>query len=422
MAARIAIILILIFSTLTVHAQSEIENTIEVEILDALNGWRVSEGLWPLRTNDTLTALALAQAEYLTTLPELPEGGDLHIGRSGETPDVRAQEAPFNWPPYGNADRAEVGEVAAIGGSSGFAVNYWQNSDIHSRTIRNPVYREVGVAVVAREDTYLIVVVLGARANVLPVTRFDGLLYLSNERSDYAVEDGWIQDATRVRLFDADGRPLAEDWQPWTLTLPVPDNAGDRLFVLYSDGRNEAMSEVALAAAPVVVAAAPTDTPTPTTTPPAAEAEATIITAEPQPTATDSATATESPTATATPQPDLLLVYPGASLTIVNTSGGPLDLTGFSLESNISLPFTQWLRVSDFPLDALPDGHCVQVRPTTQTGEVEMAGGCGWVRSLINVQPDRVFWRITDFTVQANGQTLATCSVAAGQCAVSIGS
>lgn len=44
--------------------------------------------------------MAEDQASYLLTLAALPEGGDIHLGRGGETPRDRARLAPYNWPTY----------------------------------------------------------------------------------------------------------------------------------------------------------------------------------------------------------------------------------------------------------------------------------------------------------------------------------
>src|SRR6185436_20151249 len=110
-----------------------------------LNLWRLELGLGPLVYNPTLEAMAKQQADYLMTLPELPEEGDIHMDAAGRYARERSQLDPINWPTYGNPQFISLTEIAAIG-SIRSAIQFWHTSDIHNRSVINPNYREIGIA------------------------------------------------------------------------------------------------------------------------------------------------------------------------------------------------------------------------------------------------------------------------------------
>jgi hypothetical protein len=116
---------------------------------------------------------------------------------------------------------------------------------------------------------------------------------------------------------------------------------------------------------------------------------------------------------------DLRLEYSGDTLDIINVSGAPADWTGLVLSGAITFPFTQFASVVDMPLDALPANHCVQIRDSSLSGAVVLPEGCGWVRSLIQVNATRLFWN-EPFQVLQDGATLATCEPSAGVCEVAL--
>lgn len=214
-----------------------------MQILAQLNVWRLSLGLSPLKPNDTLHQMALDQATYLSSLPDIPSGLDMHIGRSGET--LRERAARYQWPTYGVGGLAAIAEVGWVGQTqSGIA--FWKGSSIHSETITNPGFREVGVAAVTHPWGHVFIVVLGARPDVLPaLADSQGInLYLTQDAFKYGL--GNLPPA-QIRLFDADGRPLnngqARDWSP---SIPLPANTGGKVYVLYDDGNSQSLAEVDL--------------------------------------------------------------------------------------------------------------------------------------------------------------------------------
>lgn len=107
-------------------------------------------------------------------------------------------------------------------------------------------------------------------------------------------------------------------------------------------------------------------------------------------------------------------------LTALTIASRPLDLGELGLAGAASVPFTAWARVADFRLEALPPNHCLQARSVLETGPVALPAGCRWVRSLLTLQPDKLFWATDDFEVTAGGAALAWCDRDAGQCAVDL--
>lgn len=219
------------------------------QLIAEVNAMRQQHDLWPLAPNVTLEALALQQASYLLDETDIPAlGGDFHTGPSGETPQERAQEAPFDWPTYRDGEVA-IGENAAVG-TLDFAVKFWTQSMRDRTNIISAQYREVGIAALPYQNgEYLFVMVLGARANVLPAlyNPENRTLMLSNEATSAGSEgDLVIGKITSVRLFDSEGKPLSADWLDWQPEIAIPEGVGDKLYVLYTDGSIEALTEVRL--------------------------------------------------------------------------------------------------------------------------------------------------------------------------------
>lgn len=390
------------------------------EVIEAINQWRVENDLWPLKPNPTLERMAIDQARFVLTLPTTP--ADIHAGRNGESPRQRARLPQYNWPSYTLPGQIAIGENGASGSLS-YAMRFWRNSPLHRETALNADYREIGVAAVPNRNGHFYLVVFGSRPNVLPalVDASRQWLYLTSEEFEYARMFNTIGDVTRYRLFDAAGRPLTSDWQTWasTVALPAAASTGDKVYVLYSDGNHEALSEVNLSQDVAllpddggVVAVAPTVVPTTQAAPPAE----TEVTAPPAPTETEVPAPTPIPA-----DPDILLLYNGDTINLLNVSGGPLDVTGLEIGSgDNALPVSKFARVADIALSELPNNHCVQARDVRIQGMVDKPESCSWVRSLLYIVPDDLFWGMGDFIVQREGVPLATCSVNAGQCPVAL--
>jgi uncharacterized protein YkwD len=423
------------------------QDQVALDTIAAINAWRIQKDLWPFKRNATLDALALLQANYLLTLPDLPEEGNIHIGPHGEGPKDRAIAAPYNWPTYGRPDQVAEEEIAYAGANVKAAIQFWQTSTIHQKTVENPAYREIGIAVLPQKFGHLFIVEVGARPNILPalVDRNAGLIYLTNESFSGAARSGpWMHIADRVRLFDSEGKPLNQDWIPWQPTLPLPGIPGDRFFVAYASGSLQSITEVRLntdvvllpgvqisAPAPTSTPlASPTSTQAPTALPPTAPSPRTtpIPTATLQagspavstPVATPTtpvATPTTPPSPTTAPQ-DIVLVYDNHSLALVNTSGRALDLTSLVLvQGTTTLPVTSWATAFlNVPLTAFPARDCLQVWSWAEPSPLKPPAACRIQRAVLNLAPDRLFWTKADFQVRWKDTTLGTCHVGAGQC------
>lgn len=242
---------------------------VAADLVNQMNELRMKHHIWPLAHNATLEAIALRQANYLLTETDVEEVLDLHADADYNTVHQRAEEAPFLWPHYGDVRETEVEENIAVGDTV-FAMRFWRQSAQDHLNMINAEYREVGVAALPYKDgQFVMVAVFGSRPNVLPAffaTNTNTLL-LSDELSPYGgLEAGFIGPITRIRLFDGAGRPLTDGWLSWHEAIQLPAIDSDRLFVLYSDGRIDILSEVDLqqnsvtlpddAPAPVVLSSA----------------------------------------------------------------------------------------------------------------------------------------------------------------------
>lgn len=431
---RKLLVALLALLLLTIGAQAQEQNNEELalQIVAQINDWRISEGVAPLKPNPTLDAMALDQASYVVSLDKLPD--DFHAGRTGLHPQQRALADPFDWPHYQLAAQIAIGENAALG-SVNSAMTFWHNSDIHRRTALNPAYREIGVAALPYGRQTFFIVDFGSRPNVLPALAdptSDRTIYLTNEQFQYAKFYNSIHTVTDIQLFDSAGRPLSDKPVAWADKITVPADAGDTVYILSSDGEHEVLSAVNFATDRVILPGfmptpeAPPATSTPTATPtlrptatravvgPTQTPTQIVPTSTPQPTATP--TATEPPV----DMPEIRILYTRDTLDVVNISGGVSDWTGLELVGAITFPFSQFTRVTDFPLNALPANHCLQIRDVTLSGNVVVPSGCRWVRSLITVLPDRIFWTKAPFDVRRNGVTLATCQPNADVCDVNL--
>ncbi len=387
------------------------------EIIEEINAWRIEEGLWPLKPNLVLEQMAIDQATFVLSQPNFPN--DIHIDADGENPRERALD--YEWPHYTLPGQIAIGENGA-NGSVGYAMNFWHESETHRNTTLNPAYREIGVAALPSEFGHFFLVVFGARPDVLPalIDPVSGTLYLANEQFEWADDFTAMQEVTQIRLFDSDGRPLSKDWLPWSETLTVPEGAGSTIFVLYSDGENEAMSMVNLSQDVALLPGSTT-----VVSEPPAEAAETDETREDQPpleeSTADPAVQESVVAATTVLDAEIRIAYSGDTLNIINISGEPLDMTGISLSGGgQTLPLEQFTRVADFSLVGIPNNHCVQARDSAVSGDVVLPNGCSWARSLLYMNSTDLFWSANDFTVERGQVVLATCSFSASVCEVDV--
>ncbi|MDX1995290.1 MAG: CAP domain-containing protein [bacterium] len=455
--AAVAFFLIVLFSLsrIPVSAQPVHDDAAALEAIAAINQWRLENGLWPLRFNPLLQDMAKTQAQYVMSLPDIPD--DIHAGVYGEGPRDRAVNRPFEWPYYFMGNRVSIGENAGIGNLT-FSLNFWRNSEIHRNTSLGEGFREIGVAAYPYRSAHMYFVVFGARPNILPalVNPATGQLHLTSERYRWAVPEipDFIHAVVRYRLLDASGQPLTADWQPWQPVIDIPANAGDRLTVIYSDGTKEVTTEVNLTAPadrailpgyipslaelvqtvsqeiapnatqPPIVAEAATNTPQAvvfaTATPaPVTVTPQTVVFATMTPNVSPTLTATATP-AVSTPASDLVIVYDANTLTVTNTSGGRLNIADLELVSGERiLRFSAWGQFSGSPLDSFGEGLCLQAFSWNQSSAPRPAE-CRDAVGVVTLAPERLFWTQADFTVNRAGNVLATCTLGAGRCTVDL--
>ncbi len=417
------------------------------EVLGLVNQWRMEQGLWPLKSNPTLDAMAMAQAKYITPhLASAESDMDYHIDAQGRNPIKRASQAPYNWPSYGHAAQIEIGENAAVG-SPKYALDYWKNSDIHRRAALNGDYREAGVAAVPYDNKYVFIIDFGARPSVLTtlVNSAGDTLYLSNEVSTYA--SSFRAGSTQIRVFDAEGRPLGVTL-PWQASIELTKGLHGSISVLYTNGDYQAVSRVDLAADIAILpggslvskptatdtpaSETPTATQTPTSSPPPSETAAAASTLAPAATNAPLTTSTKmppspapiiqptlTPSATRSVQPDLILTYNSRSLVVYNNANKPLDLTGLSIGGGAGrITIQYWYAQASFPIEAFPAGHCLQTRLPSASDVAPK--NCKFVRGLVSWPANRLFWAQGNFTVSRGDNILATCAALAGRCEVKL--
>jgi hypothetical protein len=384
-------------------AQAQNDVPAGYEVVARLNEWRLSLGLAPFKLNETLNELAFYQADYIRTLRTIPDGVAIHTGRDGEGITTRALYDQFEWPTYGRPEQIAIGEIAAVNDIDG-AFAFWRSSKPHRETVINPTYREVGVAAIQRGPSMIYVVVLGSRPNVLPA-----LIDPSDETTLYLTRDYYrfnsgrppLLEPTEVRFFDEAGRPLnGGEWVDWSPTMELPSDAGDEIYVLYTDGEQEAMSEVDLrrdwVILPGFIPAAQVDSGLGFATP------VLIPTSTPEP-----------------PRPELRVVYDDESLAIINVSGRNISLRGVTLNHEggvINMGF--WSQQTEVPLDAFPANNCLQMwSALADDFPPGQPDGCRVLRSgRGSLQPEERFWLTETFEVRRQGTLLAVCRPEDGEC------
>lgn len=429
--AVMALLVIVIGLAIPVGSQSEPIELLIPELAAELNLWRLNLGLGPLVYNPTLEAMAASQADYLVGLGDMPVGGAMHTGARGEDVRQRSQFEAFKWPTYGHPQLMSVTEIAAIGNVD-LAIEYWHGSDIHNRSVTNPTYREVGIAVRQLRRDVLFIVVLGGEPNVLPALADvdTGELYLTNERAQW--KGAWIGEVTRYRVLDAERQPL-QDWAEWQVIVDLPPEIeGDMIYVEYEDAAGKRVeTEVPLnpvwssvvveaAAVPTAVAAVPTAGlapvfPTNTPNSPAnISAFATNTPVVVQPTVVP-----VQPTATSVPG-TISLVYSRNVLTVVSQAD-TVNLGSISFRNGaVSFAATRWERVSStLNVGALRNGDCLQIGLQT-VSNFTTPSGCRQLRSLITLAQNQLFWTSGTFEVLDGETVLATCTADAGTCQVSV--
>lgn len=120
---------------------------------------------------------------------------------------------------------------------------------------------------------------------------------------------------------------------------------------------------------------------------------------------------------------DLRLIYSADSFTVINTSGGNLDMSGLGFASaSGALSISRW--DNEFlsrPLSDFPPGDCLQAWPMELEEWPFKPAACNIRHAWAGVNYAQVFWANTEFfTVSRGGAVLATCGVNAGVCDVNL--
>jgi hypothetical protein len=302
-------------------------------------------------------------------------------------------------------------------------MRYWESSSIHRQTALNPEYREVGAAALMDDDAgYLYIVVFGSRPGVLPAVYHpeNDQIYLTRETYRWAAGGDWMHTPESFRLFDAAGRPLSKEDQPWQPSIARPAGSGDQLTILYSEGDALTVATVllpeSLGLEPVAVALEPTTAPIqPTimpTRPPAQAPDATPT----RPSATVAAASSNSASAGVT------LIYNARSLTLVNTGSNPVNVAGWQYSgSGSTLNFSRWTQFSPVALERLGSGQCLQAYSWNEAASPAAPSECRNVAAVVTLAPDKLFWTQAAFQVRQGDSVLVTCEPGAGSCAVPTG-
>jgi hypothetical protein len=241
-------------------------------------------------------------------------------------------------------------------------------------------------------------------------------LYPGTEQYRFAGGGNWIGKTTEYQILPSvDSQPADDGWLPWALTIPLPDQSGQPFAIAYTDGTKQVIAAIDplkdTAWLPDVLAAIATPEPTATTAVTAAKS------ATPAPTAT--VTATPTPRRTPTPEgpAGVVFQYDASSLTVTNTTSGPVDLTKIVLTNGTdSFALAQFQAFSlSLPLNSFPADGCIQAWNSSGAAPKKPAE-CKVLYSSMNITADQAFWGTSDFEVQKNGTTVAECTAAAGRC------
>jgi hypothetical protein len=138
-------------------------------------------------------------------------------------------------------------------------------------------------------------------------------------------------------------------------------------------------------------------------------------------------------------KPDFEIVYDDTGVAVMNTSGGPQDLTNLTFRRvsdsgavTASFPALQWVRSGLGPVNALQAGACFQLL-LPDPGSLPLIPGkapakpdaCqvsqGW---LLAQDPDWRFWLVQDqsqaFQVLSGQRVIQTCQISEGSCQFSL--
>lgn len=121
--------------------------------------------------------------------------------------------------------------------------------------------------------------------------------------------------------------------------------------------------------------------------------------------------------------PDVRLLWDASTFSLVNVSGGNLDLNGLSFSSDSGeMAITRWqTEYLSAPLYAIPDGDCLQVWGLG-VPQQNKPQACNFRHAWVALQAYEQFWTggAAQFSVNRGADVLAVCNVAQGACEFSL--
>ncbi len=148
---RVAIILILLMSTMASPMAERAFAQDESNLLARINDLRTSLGLAPYGMNGALNAAAVAHARWM-----VDSGQVSHIQPDGSNPRSRAAAAGYA------SQFVSENIYGGTNASVDVAWNYWVNSSVHYRGLTNPGYQDIGIGIARGEWGAAYVLVFGS--------------------------------------------------------------------------------------------------------------------------------------------------------------------------------------------------------------------------------------------------------------------
>lgn len=259
------------------------------------------------------------------------------------------------------------------------AFEQWFNSEAHRLNMLNSDYLEVGIAYArAASGRYYFTMVLASRSGITPISQVTA--------TNTALPTNTFTPPTLVPTNTFIPPTLAASNTP----LPVPT--------------------LTLTPQPTDPLAATIAAPLPTNTQSVVTQVTTIVTNTPIPAPTESV------------PPDIRLTYDYDSLTLLNISGKPLNLSNIIFESSSgSMRAMRWdTEFLTQSLSGFSDEDCLQVW-SLGIDSLPKPDDCRFRHSWISVNEDAAFWRNAEtFTIRNGDERVGICLVVDGVCEVNL--
>ncbi|MEM6284699.1 MAG: hypothetical protein AAF787_21095, partial [Chloroflexota bacterium] len=227
--------------------------------------------------------------------------------------------------------------------------------------------------------------------------RSSNRIYLSREQVEFATQNGprageFIDDVTEFRLLDLNGNALT-DFQIWRPAI----NFDERIAFVEYLGLNEVQAIAPVT--PLNDQFALTD------------AQQEIIA---------SAAAATPDVAIAPAGGSLLVIHDARSLTLVNTSSGPINISGLTVGNDtLRIEGLAWEAAAvGLSASALPPNECLRIRTFFDRDAFTLPAECGFVRSVVSIPAEQMFWMQGAFEIRNGDTVLQSCAAAEPRCTV----